>query len=214
MKSKMLCLLSAAVLVLALGSMAKADSIGTLTLSDCGSGQSGCPAATYYFDIGTTSAMLTITITGAVNSNNDYIEGVDLGFSPSGNINSGPTLVSSPNGDTSLWKTDTDSLSNGGCGTNSGAFICSSALSTYNSGNGLLIAQNGVYTWTWNYTLSNNTLIDGVGDVHVGANYNPHNGWIVSETGATPSVPEPGSLALFGTGLLGLAGFMRRKLFS
>lgn len=27
-------------------------------------------------------------------------------------------------------------------------------------------------------------------------------------------VPEPGSLALFGTGLLGIAGFLRRKLFS
>ena len=27
-------------------------------------------------------------------------------------------------------------------------------------------------------------------------------------------VPEPGSLMLFGTGILGMAGFLRRKLFS
>jgi PEP-CTERM motif len=32
--------------------------------------------------------------------------------------------------------------------------------------------------------------------------------------GSSPSVPEPGSLALFGTGALGLAGYLRRKIFS
>lgn len=30
--------------------------------------------------------------------------------------------------------------------------------------------------------------------------------------GGAPGVPEPGTLVLFGTGLLGIAGALRRKL--
>ena len=33
-----------------------------------------------------------------------------------------------------------------------------------------------------------------------------------SNCGRTPSVPEPGSMALFGTGLMGLAGLLKRRL--
>ena len=41
----------------------------------------------------------------------------------------------------------------------------------------------------------------------------PSNGVYGVSTGQVP-VPEPGSLMLFGTGLLSIGGFMRRKLFS
>ncbi len=34
------------------------------------------------------------------------------------------------------------------------------------------------------------------------------------QCGSSTTVPEPGTLALFGTGALGLAGFLRRKLFA
>lgn len=182
------------VLLLSAGPM-YADTMGSLSLSDCGSGQSGCPAATYSFDVSGTSASLTIHITGAVTAGvNDHIGGVDLGFTPSNNI-SGVT-VSGPDAET--WTPSVSSLNNSGCGSNSGAFACTYATP------GVLIQQGGTYTWTWNYTLTDASWISGVSDVHIGANYDPHNGLIVSETGATGAVPEPGSLGLALVGLVGI----------
>ncbi len=184
------------VLLLSAGPM-YADTMGSLSLSDCGSGQSGCPAATYTFDISGTQATLTIHTTGAVTAGvNDHIAGVDLGFTPSNNI-SGLTATGP---DAETWTSSTSSLSNSGCGTNSGAFACTYATP------GVLIQQGGTYTWTWNYTLTDASWIDSVSDVHIGANYDPHNGLIVSETGA---VAEPGSLGLV---LVGLAGICLSRL--
>ncbi len=190
--------------VLALSCLpAQADSVGTLTLTDCGGGQSGCPAATYSFNITSTSATLTIQITGAVTAGvNDHISGVDLGFTPSSNV-SGLSVVGP---DAEVWAASTSSLSNSGCGVNSGAFVCASVSP------GVSIVQGGSYTWTWSYTLTDPSLIADASSVHIGANYDPHSGLIVSQTGATTPVPEPGTLALFGSGLLGIARIIRRRL--
>src|SRR6266446_9813760 len=78
---------------LAFGTSVKADTIGTLQLSDCGTAGTACPAAKYQFDVTSTSAMLTITINGVPTAQNDYIGTVDLGFAPSSTI-SGLALTS------------------------------------------------------------------------------------------------------------------------
>jgi hypothetical protein len=202
MKKTMFAVCVVALAALAFGGTARSDELGTLTLSNCGGGGgTGCPAATYNFDINSTSATLTITINGPVGSANE-ITGVDLGFTPSSNI-SGLSLASAPGG-TSGWTSVTGSLSNNGCGGNGGAFVCA-------SGAGVTIADGDTYTWTWDFTTGSGG-IDGVGDVHIGANYGPANGLIVSETGATSPVPEPGSgtLALLGLGLISVAPALRR----
>lgn len=194
--------------MLAFSGTARADEVGTLTLANCGSGGSGCPAATYTFDIGSTSATLSITINGPVNGTNHLLTGVDLGFTSSGGVSGPITLDSSSEGDGS-WKVETSSLNNSGCGTkNKGAFICA-------SGEGIQLAEGDTYTWVWDFSGITGSL-DSVGGVHIGANYGPHNGLIVSETGATESMtvtPEPASglLLLLGLGLMGSSFVFRRS---
>ena len=180
-------------------SSANADTMGTVSLAGCGGGGGGCPDATYSFDITSTTATLTITITGAPTSKNDFIGSVNLGFSSSSLI-SGLVLTSAPS-PLGFWGATTGSLNSngGGCGTNSGAFICSTALPS----NPLPITQGGVYTWAWTYNPVSQIDLN----VHVGTQYGPNNannpwhGLIVSQTVFTP---EPASLTLLVSGLLAL----------
>lgn len=190
---------------------AKADSLGSFSLTNCGTSGTGCPGATYSFDVTSTKATLTITINGAVTAgSNDHIMGVDLGFVPS-NVITGVALssVSGVGNSLSLWSTvDTGSLSNGGCGGNGGAFVCASSATP--TPDGLALITGDTYSWTWTYAAIPLADIDAASDVHVGANYDPHTGYIVSET-LSQAMPEPGTFALLAVGLIGLAIWRRRS---
>ena len=102
-----------------LAGVARADSIGTLMLSDCGGGNTGCPAATYSFDVGTTTASLSVTITGAVNTTNNFITAVDLGFT----ANSTGLVITNLSAPSAGWTQDAGPLS-------SGLRYCSACLRT------------------------------------------------------------------------------------
>ncbi len=163
--------------------------------------------STYMLSANCTGSLCNVTLTiDSTNATNPDISAVDFKIGSSDTF--GGTVVP-PNG---TWNTSSGSLGNGGCGNNSGGFICSQAASTSS-----FAATGGILTWSW-------TGVDVSGDLtinHVGYKYDNGtgtlNGMIVSDStfgsGGGTSVPEPGVLQLLGAGLVGL-GIMRRRLLN
>src|SRR5437899_538717 len=181
----------------------------TLTVTSCGG--SGC------------TVTLTIDTTALTNPSQEaYIDAVAF------KLGSGATFtgsLSAPAGAT--WATSSTSLNsgnNGPCTSNNGDVqTCSAAGSPV-----IGVATGGTLTWTWTGIVAADTNIS-----HVGYQYNNGtattasqlNGLIVScgytATGSTscaggtqpppPNVSEPGSLAIMGIGMVGLAALLRRR---
>jgi len=163
--------------------------------------------STYMLSANCTGSLCNVTLTiDSTNATNPDISAVDFKIGSSDTFNG---TVVPPNG---TWNTSSGSLGNGGCGNNSGGFICSQAASTSS-----FAATGGILTWSW-------TGVDVSGDLtinHVGYKYDNGtgtlNGMIVSDStfgnGGGTSVPEPGVLQLLGVGLVGL-GVMRRRLLN
>jgi hypothetical protein len=164
--------------------------------------------STYMLSANCTGSVCNVTLTiDSTHATNPDISAVDFKIGSSDTFSG---TVAAPNG---TWNTSSGSLGNGGCGNNSGGFICSQAASTSS-----FAATGGILTWSW-------TGVDVTGDLtinHVGYKYDNGtgtlNGMIVSDStfgggGGGTSVPEPGVLQLLGVGLVGL-GMMRRRLLS
>jgi PEP-CTERM motif len=206
-------------LVLAMGSVAKADTVTTLYCTGgntCYSNAADAGSSYWQFtsDMNASGGTFTFTLTvTAVN------ESTNAGLNHfSGQLSWGDvTSVSYVSGYSNGW-TDVEANKgdNGGsCGGKAkGAFCGSSTGSTdisLGSNGSVTFKVTGTYDGTfnpdadWNFQASADNLTSGSG-----------NAFALSLTVGPDStiVPEPGSLMLFGTGLLGAAGFLRRKIFS
>ncbi|MBW2499354.1 MAG: hypothetical protein JRF61_18885 [Deltaproteobacteria bacterium] len=119
---------------------------------------------------------------------NDYTNPMIVSGSPMGTLESGP-------------------LSGGGCNGNNDGFICVSL-------DPKLSADGSTYTWQVQFGATG--LLDE-SEWHIGARYTSadhQKGWLISETGGSPPIPEPGAAMVFGVGMLvaGRASMRRRAL--
>jgi hypothetical protein len=219
---KIFSLLAVVVLVLALGSMAKADTVNTLYCT--GASSTSCftnvaDAGSSYWTLTSdmklgagSSFTYTLTVSATNESSPGYMEDFSTQYFFGGGQLTNLAWVSGENPGGWVDLSASKAGNNGSCqGSSPGAFCGSVDLGgtrVYLGSGPVKFGVTGNYTGTF--------LSDGTWNFQAAASKNiggpKKGGNVFAISVPVTAVPEPGSLTLFGTGLLTLAGLIHRRI--
>jgi hypothetical protein len=202
-----------ALCLFAIGTHAEASTIGPSCPSCFGSTYTLTYTATgtpNVFDIN-----LAVDTTGYTGASTNLLNAASLKIVSQNSQISSISLLTPPSG---FSGTIDGGVNASGCSGAGSGYFCSQS-----SGNGLQVGQAGdIYNFDWQVTVANpSDFLTGADLASVKVLYVNSQGsqaGITSENitldPGTSVVPEPSSFVLLGTGLLGAAGLVRRKLFA